>query len=551
MRIFPVVIDSMPSFLAGAGSRNSLLQLPVGDRTLLSELYAAVSSLSATLTVIPTFAPPEGYSESIAESIPDGLEAIQTSSEVVRRLSSHEPSDVLLIIDPRCYPATGFDPEGLVKERGVDPRWVSHLVTLQATSGSAEECVELGEDGGVERIQRYYRSVTWPLTSGHFCTMLPVACTLRARSLPLSSLGELRTSLAGRGVPSRDVLLAGGAFDLTQERGVLGLMEQSVTNVASSGRTAWEGARVSAGARFLGPVHVLAGAVVEEGATVVQALVAPGAQVPEGAVVRHRVWGPDGTRAGAPEWLLQEDVDDGRQPLPALVDDGGTPKDGAAYPALKRLADACLALFGLVVLSPLLLLIAAMVKLTSPGPILYGDEREGRQGRRFRCWKFRTMVRDANILQRRLARANKVDGPQFKMDDDPRVTSAGRWLRPTNLDELPQLLNVLLGHMSFVGPRPSPFRENQMCIPWRTARLSVRPGITGLWQVCRHERSAGDFHQWIQYDLLYVRNLSLLLDLKIFLATLATFGGRSHVPLSWILPPEKTMATMPLLTDLG
>jgi lipopolysaccharide/colanic/teichoic acid biosynthesis glycosyltransferase len=233
------------------------------------------------------------------------------------------------------------------------------------------------------------------------------------------------------------------------------------------------------------------------------------------------------------------------------VDDGGAPTGGGSYTVVKRLADAILALFGLAVLSPLLLVVAALVRLTSPGPILYGDEREGRGGRRFRCWKFRTMVRDANILQRRLAKANKVDGPQFKMDDDPRVTSVGRWLRPTNLDELPQLINVLLGHMSFVGPRPSPFRENQMCIPWRTARLSVRPGITGLWQVCRHERSAGDFHQWIQYDLLYVRNLSLLLDLKIFLATLATFGGRSHVPLSWILPPEKTMATMPLLTDLG
>jgi lipopolysaccharide/colanic/teichoic acid biosynthesis glycosyltransferase len=92
--------------------------------------------------------------------------------------------------------------------------------------------------------------------------------------------------------------------------------------------------------------------------------------------------------------------------------------------------------------------------------------------------------------------------------------------------------------MSLVGPRPSPFRENQLCVPWRDGRLSVRPGITGLWQVCRHERTAGDFHQWIHYDLLYVRNLSPMLDLNILLATVLTGGGRGHVALSSILPNE-------------
>jgi lipopolysaccharide/colanic/teichoic acid biosynthesis glycosyltransferase len=89
--------------------------------------------------------------------------------------------------------------------------------------------------------------------------------------------------------------------------------------------------------------------------------------------------------------------------------------------------------------------------------------------------------------------------------------------------------------MSLVGPRPSPFQENQMCVPWREGRLSVRPGITGLWQVCRHERSEGDFHQWIQYDLLYVRHMSFTVDMKILMATLLTGGGKGHVPISWIL----------------
>jgi hypothetical protein len=125
------------------------------------------------------------------------------------------------------------------------------------------------------------------------------------------------------------------------------------------------------------------------------------------------------------------------------------------------------------------------------------------------------------------------------MEHDPRVTRLGHWLRKFSLDEIPQLFNVLLGQMSFVGPRPSPFRENQMCVPWREARLSVLPGITGLWQVCRHDRSFGDFHQWIYYDLLYVRHMAPLVDLKILVATAITLGGKTSVPLDWILDRKR------------
>jgi lipopolysaccharide/colanic/teichoic acid biosynthesis glycosyltransferase len=145
----------------------------------------------------------------------------------------------------------------------------------------------------------------------------------------------------------------------------------------------------------------------------------------------------------------------------------------------------------------------------------------------------------AEAVERELHARSQVDGPQFKLERDPRVTRMGRWLRPTSLDELPQLINVARGEMSFVGPRPSPFRENQLCVPWREGRLSVRPGITGLWQVCRHDRRHGDFHQWIQYDLLYVRNVSARLDLNILAATLLTLGGKGHVSLSAVLPQPR------------
>jgi lipopolysaccharide/colanic/teichoic acid biosynthesis glycosyltransferase len=149
------------------------------------------------------------------------------------------------------------------------------------------------------------------------------------------------------------------------------------------------------------------------------------------------------------------------------------------------------------------------------------------------------MVPGADILQRQLSRMNKVDGPQFKIDRDPRLTRVGRFLAAANLDELPQLANVLLGQMSLVGPRPSPFRENQLCVPWREGRLSVRPGITGLWQVCRHDRDKGDFHQWIYYDLLYVQSMSFWLDLKILVSTFLAFAWGGHVRLSWLMAPEK------------
>lgn len=209
--------------------------------------------------------------------------------------------------------------------------------------------------------------------------------------------------------------------------------------------------------------------------------------------------------------------------------------ESGLYIGIKRWIEGALALTALVVLSPILLPLALWIKLDSSGPVFFLDVREGRGGRVFRCIKFRTMHEDADRRQRELYESNDVDGPQFKLKDDPRVTRAGRWLRQTNLDEVPQLINVVLGQMSLVGPRPSPFRENQICVPWRRTRLSVRPGITGLWQICRHDREQGDFHQWIAYDIAYVRNLSFWLDLRILLATVLTLGGRWSVPESWIV----------------
>jgi len=168
---------------------------------------------------------------------------------------------------------------------------------------------------------------------------------------------------------------------------------------------------------------------------------------------------------------------------------------------------------------PFFPVIALAIKLNSPGPVFYRARRQGLGGKEFDCLKFRSMVTTAEGMQEKLRVVNQVDGPQFKMENDPRVSTVGRFLRETNLDEIPQFINVLRGEMSVIGPRPSPEHENASCPDWRYARLSVRPGITGLWQICRTRQEGRDFQEWVHYDTEYVRKLSLRLDLWIFWKT--------------------------------
>jgi lipopolysaccharide/colanic/teichoic acid biosynthesis glycosyltransferase len=194
----------------------------------------------------------------------------------------------------------------------------------------------------------------------------------------------------------------------------------------------------------------------------------------------------------------------------------------------KRLFDVAFALFGLAVTLPLYPFVALAIFLEDRGPVFFAHRRETMNGREFPCLKFRSMRMDAGERKTRLETSNQADGPQFYIKDDPRTTRVGRVLRKLQIDELPQFLNVLAGHMSIVGPRPSPYSENQISPQWREARLSVRPGITGLWQVMRTRRRGLDFQEWIRYDIEYVENASWLLDLKILGRTVGVLvPGRS------------------------
>jgi lipopolysaccharide/colanic/teichoic acid biosynthesis glycosyltransferase len=193
--------------------------------------------------------------------------------------------------------------------------------------------------------------------------------------------------------------------------------------------------------------------------------------------------------------------------------------------AVKGILDRTGAVLGLVVLSPLLLVVALAIKVSSRGPIFFLQRRVGLAGRPFPMLKFRTMRPGAQAERRSLLAANEMDGPVFKMTRDPRVTPVGALLRRTSLDELPQLANVLAGHMSLVGPRPLPLDEaRELCAEHRR-RFCMRPGMTGLWQVSgRSDLSFGD---WMALDLRYVDDWSLSLDVGILLRTLpAVISGR-------------------------
>lgn len=192
---------------------------------------------------------------------------------------------------------------------------------------------------------------------------------------------------------------------------------------------------------------------------------------------------------------------------------------------IQRAFDIVFSLLALALTLPLYPLIALAILIEDGGPIFFAHRRETMGGKPFPCFKFRSMRKDADNVKVQIQGSNQVDGPQFFIQKDPRITRVGRILRKLQLDEIPQFINVLLGHMSVVGPRPSPYLENQYCPAWREARLSVRPGVTGLWQVMRTRRSGMDFQEWIRYDVEYVERFSLLLDLRIIYQTIRYLLG--------------------------
>ena len=187
------------------------------------------------------------------------------------------------------------------------------------------------------------------------------------------------------------------------------------------------------------------------------------------------------------------------------------------YRFTKRFFDILASLIGLITLSPVFLIVAIAIKIDDGGPVFYNQERIGKNGKEFKMYKFRSMKVNADQELKKLIHKNEVDGAMFKMKDDPRITRVGKFIRKTSIDEFPQLLNVLLGQMSIVGPRPPLPREVKMYTDYDWQRLYVRPGCTGLWQVT--VRNSVGFHEMVNIDLEYIQKRGFWLDIKIMFKT--------------------------------
>ncbi len=196
------------------------------------------------------------------------------------------------------------------------------------------------------------------------------------------------------------------------------------------------------------------------------------------------------------------------------------------YEIAKRIFDIVASITGIILLSPVFIITAILIKLTSKGPVIFIQERNGYKGKIFKMYKFRSMVVDAEELLKHLEGKNEVSGHMFKIKNDPRTTKIGKFIRKTSIDELPQLFNVLKGDMSMVGPRPPLVREVVNYDKWHNLRMSVKPGITGLWQISK--RNSVGFDEMVRLDLKYIRERNFWYDLKLILKTVPVIFGDNN-----------------------
>ena len=392
--------------------------------------------------------------------------------------------------------------------------WVKpHVLFVRlhdARERSYRENVVTDSQGKFVRFQRLYDATSRP-TRVAFTPDRDVAQLWQ--SAPSARVGWRRLRRYARRTDRAAQSVTGVVYDRTDARELAYFLhdlvaawqqpDSTVLRAVRHGAQAWRdpSASVHPGAKLIGAVWVGAGRVVGEGETVVGPAV---------------LWDSAEARpqTEAIEWLDLEPS----EPPPEPIAKGNTLVDRCA----KRGFDVLFAAAAILLTLPLYPLILLAIWLEDGRPFFFGHKRETRGGREFRCWKFRSMRKDAERMKAELSAKNQADGPQFYIEHDPRLLRVGRLLRKYNLDELPQFWNVLVGDMSVVGPRPSPRQENQFCPAWREARLSVRPGITGLWQIKRTRRRGSDFQEWIRYDIEYVERRSWRLDLYIIWKTIST-----------------------------
>jgi len=333
------------------------------------------------------------------------------------------------------------------------------------------------------------------------------------------------------------VNIAGVAFDLQNEDGLFDFCNAHFNSLSEQPSSADDSVKIPASAKLIG--KVLLGENVQLGADTVvvgPTIICDNTKIGKSVVINSSIIGSDISvpqkqllfnrliKQQKTDWKILSKAKKRKLDQTSIVDLkrlSGADHEFKRWSKFsyarfyKRGADFIASLAVLILFAPIFPVIALVIKISSPGPVFFKDKRQGFQGKEFDCIKFRTMIVGADKIQDKLRFINQLDGPQFKMEDDPRISSVGKFIRDTCIDEIPQFFNVLIGQMSIVGPRPSPKSENTIRPSWRYARLSVKPGITGLWQVCRTREASKDFQEWIHYDTKYVRGLSLRKDLRI------------------------------------
>jgi lipopolysaccharide/colanic/teichoic acid biosynthesis glycosyltransferase len=419
-------------------------------------------------------------------------------------------AELFLLTDPRSL--VSFRLERLVEKLYWDEPDVLCLRIHDEREHGYRERVVTDERGRFVRFERIY--------DGSDARLARVALTrdpVAARAWQTADSARAGWQRVRRGIPRAYRVTAsvdGRVYDRAVDEDVAQFVrhlvavwqrpDTTVRRAVPAGGSGWRDrdAEVAAGAHLVGAVWVGAGRRLEANANVIGPTV---------------LW-DDTVARPAVEDLEWAEI----EPTEAYARRIQPRAQSSTSRALKRGFDVAFAAAVLLLTLPVYPAVMLAIWLEDGRPFFFGHRRETLGGREFSCWKFRSMRKDAEQIKAQLKARNQADGPQFYMEHDPRLTRIGRLLRKCNLDELPQFWNVLRGDMSVVGPRPSPRSENQYCPPWREARLSVKPGITGLWQVKRTRVSGLDFQEWIKYDIEYVERAGWWMDLSILWQTVTT-----------------------------
>ena len=457
-------------------------------------------------------------------------ENIQITPDIINRIESRKSPESWLVVSNGRF-ATHINNDLFVN---IPVNIRADIVAVNADPEllNKREKIRLTNDNKIAGFRRLYSDSTefvpepndWP---HHLFIKNHVFVKLFKDSILPESFSCFATKCRSNAFIMRTIKIGGNVLDLETESGLLEFLKTEIETSGESASGLRKPNNIPESSRCVGKVLLCNDAQLGQNVTIVgPAIICNNVCIGHGTVINSSIIGPD---VHVPQnrlvnnTILTETPHDEKtvsceQDVNTFKNIDMTYRNWSKFSyvrCIKRIADCILAVIVLILFAPIIPFIALAIKLSSPGPVFFKDKRQGLHGREFNCLKFRTMVVGAEKIQEKLKSVSHVDGPQFKMVNDPRLSAVGTFLRETYIDEIPQFFNVLLGQMSIVGPRPSPESENTLCPYWRDARLSVRPGITGLWQIYRTRVPMKDFQEWIRYDTEYVRNLSFKTDMSI------------------------------------